>query len=107
MILKILMLAAVVAALFYMVMQPRRARGGYHGAAAPVRRAPLFIALCLATALSITGALVTAVLWMGSVASGVTGGGYHGEADFLLTIAGALLAIAVACGVGAFLKRKA
>ncbi|WYX36236.1 hypothetical protein WJ966_04445 [Achromobacter xylosoxidans] len=35
MILKILMLAAVVAALFYMVMQPRRARGGYHGAAAP------------------------------------------------------------------------
>lgn len=104
MIVKILMLAAVVAALFYMVMQPRRGRGGY--GAPPARRAPLFIALCLAAALSVTGALVTAVLWMGSVAGGVTGGGYHGEADFLLTIAGALLAFAVACGVGAFLKRK-
>lgn len=102
MIVKILMLAAVVAALFYMVMQPRR--GGY--GAPPARRTPLFIALCLAAALSVTGALVTAVLWMGSVAGGVTGGGYRGEADFLLTIAGALLAFAVACGVGAFLKRK-
>lgn len=106
MIIKILMLAAVVAALFYMVMQPRRGRAGYQGGAAPARRAPLFIALCLATALALTGALVTAVLWMGSVAGGVTGGGYHGEADFLLTIAGVLLAMAVACGVGAFLKRK-
>jgi hypothetical protein len=108
MIVKILMLAAVVAALFFMVMQPRRGRGrgGYATGPAPARRTPLFIALCLATALALTGTLVTAVIWMGSVAGGVTGGGYHGEADFLLTIAGALLAIAVACGVGAFLKRK-
>lgn len=104
MIVKILMLAAVVAALFFMVMQPCRGRGGH--ATGPARRTPLFIALCLATALALTGTLVTAVIWMGSVAGGVTGGGYHGEADFLLTIAGALLAIAVACGVGAFLKRK-
>ena len=106
MIVKILMLAAVVAALFFMMMQPRRGRGGYATGPAPVRRTPLFIALCLATALALTGTLVTAVIWMGSVAGGVTGGGYHGEADFLLTIAAALLAIAVACGVGAFLKRK-
>ncbi|ALX84854.1 preprotein translocase subunit TatB [Achromobacter denitrificans] len=106
MIVKILMLAAVVAALFFMVMQPRRGRGGHATGPAPARRTPLFIALCLATALALTGTLVTAVIWMGSVAGGVTGGGYHGEADFLLTIAGALLAIAVACGVGAFLKRK-
>lgn len=106
MIVKILMLAAVIAALFFMVMQPRRGRGGYATDAAPARRAPLFIALCLSTALALTGTLITAVIWMGSVASGVTGGGYHGEADFLLTIAGALLAITVACGVGVFLKRK-
>ncbi|WP_063570036.1 hypothetical protein [Achromobacter ruhlandii] len=106
MIVKILMLAAVVAALFFMVMQPRRGRAGGATGPAPARRTPLFIALCLATALALTGTLVTAVIWMGSVAGGVTGGGYHGEADFLLTIAGALLAIAVACGVGAFLKRK-
>ncbi|WP_263910831.1 preprotein translocase subunit TatB [Achromobacter sp. 79A6] len=106
MIFKILMLAAVVAALFYMVMQPRRGRGGYGAGPAPVRRSPLFIALCLAAALGLSGALITAVIWMGSVAGGVTGGGYHGEADFLLTIAGALLAIAIACGVGAFFKRR-
>ncbi|WP_025136015.1 hypothetical protein [Achromobacter sp. DH1f] len=106
MIFKILMLAAVVAALFYMVMPPRRGRGGYAAGPAPVRRSPLFIALCLAAALGLSGALITAVIWMGSVAGGVTGGGYHGEADFLLTIAGALLAIAIACGVGAFFKRR-
>lgn len=106
MIFKILMLAAVVAGLFYLVMQPRRGRSGFNGSPAPVRRSPLFIALCVAAALGLSGALITAVIWMGSVASGVTGGGYHGQADFLLTIAGALLAIAIACGVGAFFKRR-
>ncbi|WP_235490442.1 hypothetical protein [Achromobacter sp. DMS1] len=50
--------------------------------------------------------LLCVVLWMGSVAGGVTGGGYRGEADFLLPVAGSLLALAVACAVGAFLKRR-
>jgi len=43
---------------------------------------------------------------MGGVAGGVTGGGYHGEADFLLPVAASLLALSVACAVGAFLKRR-
>ena len=52
------------------------------------------MALCIAAAISAVAALLTAVLWMGSVAGGVTGSGYHGEADFLLPVSGSLLALA-------------
>ena len=31
---------------------------------------------------------MSAVLWMGAVAGGVTGGGYRGQADYLLPVAG-------------------
>ncbi|WP_341865785.1 hypothetical protein [Achromobacter insolitus] len=36
----------------------------------------------------------------------VTGGGYRGQVDFLLPVAGTLLALAVVCAVGAFFKRR-
>jgi uncharacterized membrane protein (UPF0182 family) len=49
---------------------------------------------------------MTFLLWAGGVAGGVTGGGYHGQVDFLLPVAGTLLALAVVCAVGAFLKRR-
>ncbi len=105
MIFKILMLLLVVAGLVYWIKQPRRIQPGAPYRTVPARR-PAFIALCVATAISLVGAILTAVLWMGGVAGGVTGGGYHGEADFLLPVAGALLALSVACAVGAFLKRR-
>jgi hypothetical protein len=60
----------------------------------------------VAAAIATVASLLSVVLWMGSVAGGVTGGGYRGEADFLLPVAGSLLALAVACAVGAFLKRR-
>ena len=64
------------------------------------------MALCVGAALSLLASLMSAVLWMGAVAGGVTGGGYRGQADYLLPVV-ALLALAVACAVGAFLKRRA
>ncbi|EHK67517.1 hypothetical protein [Achromobacter arsenitoxydans] len=105
MIFKILMLLLVVAGLVYWIKQPRRIQAGAPYASAPARR-PAFIALCVATAISLVAAILTALLWMGSVAGGVTGGGYHGEADYLLPVSGSLLALAVACAVGAFIKRR-
>lgn len=107
MIFKILILLLVVAGLIYWIKQPRRHPPGSPYAYAPARpRRPAFIALCIATALSTIGALATSIIWMGSVANGVTGGGYRGEQDFLLPVAGSLAALAVACAVGAFLKRR-
>ncbi|WP_343499525.1 preprotein translocase subunit TatB [Achromobacter denitrificans] len=104
MIFKILMLLLVVAGLVYWIKQPRSVQPGASYAPAP--RRPAFVALCIAAAISAVAALLTAVLWMGSVAGGVTGSGYHGEADFLLPVSGSLLALAIACAVGAFLKRR-
>lgn len=108
MIFKILILLLVAAGLIYWIKQPRRIPPGAPGASyAPVRpRRPVFIALCIATVLAAVGALATSIIWMGSVANGVTGGGYRGEQDFLLPVAGSLAALAVACAVGAFLKRR-
>ena len=98
---KILVLLAVAAGLVYLIKQPRR------GQAAGARRAgkPAFVALCVGAALSLLASLMSAVLWMGAVAGGVTGGGYRGQADYLLPVSGCLLALAVACAVGAFLRR--
>ncbi|MNV52551.1 hypothetical protein D3C71_1446510 [compost metagenome] len=105
MIFKILMLLLVVAGLVYWIKQPRRIQPG--SPYQPVRpRRPVFIALCIAAAISVVASLLTALLWMGGVAGGVTGGGYHGEADFLLPVSGSLLALGTACAVGAFLKRR-
>ncbi|MFG0233228.1 preprotein translocase subunit TatB [Achromobacter sp. 413638] len=103
---KILVLLAVAAGLVYLIRQPRRgqAAGAFH--AAPARRKPAFVALCVGAALSLLASLMSAVLWMGAVAGGVTGGGYRGQADYLLPVAGCLLALAVACAVGAFFKRR-
>ena len=64
------------------------------------------LAFDIAAPLAAIAALLTAVLWAGSVAGGVTGGGYRGEADFLLPVSGVLLALSVACAVGAFFKRR-
>ncbi|MEN4918874.1 preprotein translocase subunit TatB [Achromobacter spanius] len=105
MIFKILMLLLVAAGLIYWIKQPRGIQPGAPYRTAPARR-PAFIALCVATAISLVAAILTAVLWAGSVAGGVTGGGYRGEADFLLPVSGSLLALSVACAVGAFLKRR-
>ena len=105
MIFKILMLLLVVAGLVYWIRQPRGVQAAAPYAPARPRR-PAFVALCVAAAIAAIAALLTAVLWMGSVAGGVTGGGYHGEADFLLPVSGALLALSVACAVGAFFKRR-
>lgn len=102
---KILVLLAVAAGLVYLIKQPRRgaAAGPLH--ATRTRRKPAFVALCVGAALSLLASLMSAVLWMGPVAGGVTGGGYRGQADYLLPVAGCLLALAVACAVGAFFKR--
>ena len=101
---KILVLLAVAAGLVYLIRQPRR---GQAAGATPRRaRKPAFVALCVGAALSLLASLMSAVLWMGAVAGGVTGGGYRGQADYLLPVAGCLLALAVACAVGAFLKRR-
>ncbi|WP_454695198.1 preprotein translocase subunit TatB [Achromobacter aegrifaciens] len=105
MIFKILMLLLVVAGLVYWIKQPRRLQPAASYPPARPRR-PVFIALCIAATISVVASLLTALLWMGSVAGGVTGGGYHGEADFLLPVSGSLLALAIACAVGAFLKRR-
>ncbi|QYJ19378.1 preprotein translocase subunit TatB [Achromobacter sp. ES-001] len=105
MIFKILMLLLIVAGLVYWIKQPRRVLPGATYAPARPRR-PVFIALCIATAISVVAAILTALLWMGGVAGGVSGGGYHGEADFLLPVSGCLLALGVACAVAAFLKRR-
>ncbi|WP_313623042.1 preprotein translocase subunit TatB [Achromobacter sp.] len=105
MIFKILMLLLVVAGLIYWIKQPRRVLPGAPYRTVPARR-PAFIVLCVATAIALVAAILTAVLWMGSVAGGVTGGGYRGEADFLLPVSGSLLAVSIACAVGAFLKRR-
>ncbi|KGD87874.1 preprotein translocase subunit TatB [Achromobacter sp. RTa] len=105
MIFKILMLLLVVAGLVYWIKQPRGVQAAAPYAPARPRR-PAFVALCVAAAISAVAAALSVVLWMGSVAGGVTGGGYRGEADFLLPVAGSLLALAVACAVGAFLKRR-
>ena len=101
---KILVLLAVAAGLVYLIKQPRRgqAAGASRRAA---RRKPAFVALCVGAALSLLASLMSAVLWMGAVAGGVTGGGYRGQADYLLPVSGCLLALAVACAVGAFLRR--
>jgi len=105
MIFKILMLLLVVAGLVYWIKHPRRVQPG--APYQPVRpRRPIFIALCIAAAIAVVASLLTALLWMGGVAGGVTGGGYHGEADFLLPVAGSLLALGIACAMGAFLKRR-
>lgn len=108
MIFKILILLLIAAGLIYWIKQPRRSPpGAPYAPHAHVRpRRPAFIALCIATVLSAAGALATSIIWMGSVANGVTGGGYRGEQDFLLPLAGALAALAVACAVGAFLTRR-
>ncbi|MDH0094336.1 preprotein translocase subunit TatB [Achromobacter mucicolens] len=105
MIFKILMLLLVVAGLVYWIKQPRRVHPATPYRTVPARR-PIFIALCVATAISLIAAILSALLWMGSVAGGVTGGGYHGEADYLLPVAASLLALSVACAVGAFIKRR-
>ena len=99
---KILVLLAVAAGLVYLIKQPRR---GQAAGATPRRRKPAFVALCVGAALSLLASLMSAVLWMGAVAGGVTGGGYRGQADYLLPVSGCLLALAVACAVGAFLRR--
>ena len=85
---KILVLLAVAAGLVYLIRQPRRgqAAGAFH--AAPARRKPAFVALCVGAALSLLASLMSAVLWMGAVAGGVTGGGYRGQADYLLPVSG-------------------
>ena len=44
------------------------------------------MALCVGAALSLLASLMSAVLWMGAVAGGVTGGGYRGQADYLLPV---------------------
>ena len=105
MIFKILMLLLVVAGLIYWIKQPR---GGTPYSPYPTARPrrPVFIALCIAAALSVAASLMTFLLWAGGVAGGVTGGGYRGQVDFLLPVAGTLLALAVVCAVGAFFKRR-
>ncbi|WMD21435.1 preprotein translocase subunit TatB [Achromobacter seleniivolatilans] len=105
MIFKILMLGLIVAGVIYWIKQPRRVQAAAPYQPLPARR-PIFIALCIATALAAAGSVLSALLWMGGVAGGVTGGGYRGEADFLLPVSGSLLALAIACAVGAFLKRR-
>ena len=105
MIFKILMLLLVVAGLIYWIKQPR---GGqpYSSYPAARPRRPVFIALCIAAALSVAASLMTFLLWAGGVAGGVTGGGFHGQVDLLLPVAGSLLALGVIFAVGAFLKRR-
>ncbi|WP_251863423.1 preprotein translocase subunit TatB [Achromobacter sp. Marseille-Q4962] len=105
MIFKILMLLLVVAGLVYWIRQPLGVQDAASRGPARPRR-PAFVALCVAAAIATVASLLSVVLWMGSVAGGVTGGGYRGEADFLLPVAGSLLALAVACAVGAFFKRR-
>ncbi|WP_349291593.1 hypothetical protein, partial [Achromobacter sp. Marseille-Q0513] len=102
---KILVLLAVAAGRVYLIKHPRRgqAAGAFH--AAPARRKPAFVALCVGAALSLLASLMSAVLWMGAVAGGVTGGGYRGQADYLLPVAGRPLAPAAACGGGAGFPR--
>ncbi|MPS77123.1 MAG: preprotein translocase subunit TatB [Achromobacter sp.] len=105
MIFKILMLLLIVAGLIYWIKQPRRVLPGAAYAPAQPRR-PVFVALCIAAAISAVAALLTSLLWMGAVAGATTGGGYRGQADFLLPVSGCLLALAVGCAVGAFFKRR-
>ena len=107
MIFKILMLLLIVAGLIYWIKQPRRVLPGAAYAPAPGNtRRPVFVALCIGAAISAVAALLTALLWMGAVAGATTGGGYRGQADFLLPVSGCLLALAVGCAVGAFFKRR-
>ena len=105
MIFKILMLLLVVAGLVYWIRQPLGVQDAASRGPARPRR-PAVVARCVAAAIATVASLLSVVLWMGSVAGGVTGGGYRGEADFLLPVAGSLLALAVACAVGAFFKRR-
>ncbi|CAB5512307.1 preprotein translocase subunit TatB [Achromobacter anxifer] len=102
---KIMMLLLVVAGLIYWIKQPRNAQPASSYPAARQRR-PVFIALCIATAIAVAASVMTFLLWAGGVAGGVTGGGYHGQVDFLLPVAGSLLALGVICAVGAFFKRR-
>ena len=105
MIFKILMLLLVAAGLIYWIKQPR---GGTPYSPYPTARPrrPVFIALCIAAALSVAASLMTFLLWAGGVAGGVTGGGYRGQGDFLLPGAGTRLALAVVGAVGAFFNRR-
>ena len=102
---KILVLLAVAAGLVYLIRQPRRGQAA--GAARRRAASRPSWRLCVGAALSLLASLMSAVLWMGAVAGGVTGGGYRGQADYLLPVAGCLLALAVACAVGAFLSAGA
>ncbi|AMG88580.1 hypothetical protein FYA99_10640 [Bordetella parapertussis] len=102
---KIILLAACVAALAYLLLS-RRARP----AAAPRplralpagrRRMPLYLGV--AAVLALAGALLSAFLLVTAMAGG-SGGGYRGQADFLQPVAIVLLAIGVVCAIAALVS---
>ncbi|MBN3270068.1 hypothetical protein ACXXNA_19805 [Bordetella bronchiseptica] len=103
---KIILLAACVAALAYLLLS-RRARPvaaprPLRALPAGRRRMPLYLGI--AAVLALAGALLSGFLLMTAMAGGVAGGGYRGQADFLQPIAIVLLAIGVVCAIAALVS---
>jgi len=95
MIAKILVITAFLVLLMY-VLLPRRGPA----VMAPSRERRAFAALCLAAVLLLLASAACAAFWLGSLSAGGQG------SRVLLPTAAVLLALALACGLGALLKRN-
>jgi len=98
MIAKILVVAAFLVLLMYVVL-PRRAPRPAWPAAAPRQGRRAFAVLCVAAVLLLVMAVLCAAFWMGTLAGGEAGD------TTLLRVAAVLFTSAAACALAAFLKR--
>jgi len=98
---KLLIIAAVILGVLYLVLPKRRA----HAAPAPANRLALTLLATAGVVLFILS-LFCALLWLGGISDTVTGAGDVLGGTGLLRIAGVLLALSLACGVIVVFKRR-
>jgi len=105
MLVKILIIAAAIALILFLVLPKRKVP------TAPAHRRPegsrLVISLLASAAVCLSIlALFCFLLWVGGAAGMMTGGGEVISGNGLLRIMGVLLLLAIACGAVAWIKRS-
>ncbi|MVW71131.1 MULTISPECIES: hypothetical protein [unclassified Bordetella] len=103
MLVKILIIAAFIGLILYVVLPKRRIP---QAPAVPARRGRLvFSLLSSAALLFIILALFCLMLWLGGATSAISGSGEVLSGNGLLRIAGVLGILALICGITAWIKR--
>jgi hypothetical protein len=105
MLIKILIIAAAIGLILFVVLPKRPVP---QAPIAPRKEGSKLVVSLLASAAILLGilALFCFLLWLGGLAGVMTGGGEVMSGNGLLRIMGVLLLLAIACAIGAWLKRR-